>query len=236
MARKGGSSHMKRIASPRYVPIPRKGEAWVVKPSPGPHSAEEAVALGVVLRDVMRVADSLKEVKKILKDGEVMVDGRAVRDKKFPVGLMDVVSIPAMGRNYWVGVDRKGRFKLFDVDAERAKFKLCRIEAKRTVKGGATQLSLHDGRTLIGSGEFGVGDTIKLAVPEQKVISVMKLEPNAVGLITKGVHAGEVAVVEELYHKKGARKAEAKMRSDSESFVTVRDYIFVVGEEAQVFK
>jgi small subunit ribosomal protein S4e len=235
MAKKGGSSHMKRIASPRYVPVARKGKVWVIKPSPGPHKGEEAVSLGVVLRDVVHVADSEKEVRRILKEGDVLVDGRVVRDKKFPVGLMDVLSIPKMNKNYWVGVDRKGRFKLFEVDGERVKFKLCRVEG-RSVKKGATQVSFHDGRTVVDGKELKVGDTVKLAVPKQQILSVMKLEPNATCLITKGIHAGEVAVIEELYHKTGAKKAEAKLRSDGESFITVRDYIFVVGEEAQVFK
>lgn len=227
---------MKRIASPRYVPVARKGKVWVVKPSPGPHRIEDAVALGVVLRDIMHVADSEREVKRVLTEGNVLVDGRVVRDRKFPVGLMDVVSIPKMNKNYWVGVDRKGRFKLFEVKDERVKFKLCRVEGKRTVKKGATQISFHDGRTITDGRELRVGDTVKLAIPKQQILSVMKLEPNAVCLITKGIHAGEVAVVEELYHKTGAKKAEAKLRSGEESFITVRDYVFVVGDEAQVFK
>jgi len=236
MAKKGGSSHMKRIASPRYVPIARKGEVWLVKPSPGPHRLSSSMALGIVLRDVSRVADSMAEAKKVLMGGSILVDGRVVKEKKFPLGLMDVLSIPKLKKDYWIGVDRKGRFRLIEVTPEKSKFKLCRVEGKRSISGGNFQLSLHDGRTVIGSRDSRIGDTVKLSVPEQKILSVIKLEPNASCIITSGKHAGELAIVDELYHKKGARKAEAKLHSDSESFITVRDYIFVVGEEAQVFK
>jgi small subunit ribosomal protein S4e len=236
MAKKGGSSHLKRIASPRYVPIARKREVWLAKPAPGPHSLDSSMALGVILRDVMGVADSMREVKKILMEGNVLVDGRVARDKKFPVGLMDVLSIPKLKKSYWIGVDSKGRFKLIEVDAERPKFKLCRIEGKNCIRKGAFQLALHDGRTAVGRKELGIGDTVKLSIPKQEVVSVMKLEPNASCIITSGKHAGELATIDELYHKKGARRAEAKLHSDSESFITVRDYLFVVGDEAQVFK
>jgi small subunit ribosomal protein S4e len=236
MAKKGGSSHMKRIASPRYIPVARKGDVWLTKPAPGAHSLSNSMALGVVLRDIIRVADSTREVKKVLMEEDVLVDGRVVRDRKFAVGLMDVLSIPKLKKDYWVGVDRKGRFKLFEVNAERSKFKLCRVEGKHSISGGAFQLALHDGRTAVGDREFRIGDTVKLSVPEQKIFSVMKLEPNANCIITSGKHAGELAVIDELYHKKGARRAEAKLHSDSESFITVRDYLFVVGDEAQVFK
>jgi len=236
MAKKGGSSHMKKIASPRYVPVARKGEVWITKPAPGPHRLGSSMALGVVLRDFIKIADSMREVKKILMEGNVLVDGKVVRDKKFPVGLMDVLSIPKMKKDYWVGVDTKGRFKLVEVGAEKSKFKLCRIEGKNSIRGGTFQLALHDGRTSVGGKEFRIGDTVKLSVPEQKIISVMKLEPNANCIITSGKHSGELAAVDELYHKKGARRAEAKLHSDSESFITVRNYLFVVGDEAQVFK
>jgi small subunit ribosomal protein S4e len=236
MAKKGGSPHMKRIASPRYVPVARKGDVWLTKPAPGPHSLDNSMALGVVLRDIIGVADSIREVKKVLMEGNVLVDGRVVKDRKFPVGLMDIISIPKLKKDYWVGVDRKGRFKLIGVDGERAKFKLCRVEGKNSISGGAFQIALHDGRTAVGGKEFKLGDTLKLSVPEQKIVAVMKLEPNASCIITSGRHAGELATIDELYHKKGARRAEAKLHSDSESFITVRDYLFVVGEEAQVFK
>jgi small subunit ribosomal protein S4e len=236
MAKKGGSSHMKKIASPRYVPVARKVNVWIIKPSPGPHSLSSSVSLGVVLRDIIRVADSTRETKKVLMEGNVLVDGRVVRDKKFPVGLMDVISLPNLKKNYWVGVDSKARLKLFEVGEEYSKFKLCRVENKRSIQGGRFQIALHDGRTLIGDKEFKIGGSIKLSVPEQKVISVMKLEPNASCIITSGKHAGELATVDELYHKKGARRAEAKLHSDSESFITVRDYLFVVGDEMKVFK
>ncbi len=236
MAKKGGSPHMKRIASPRYIPVARKGDVWLTKPAPGPHSLGSSMAVGVVLRDIMGVADSIREVKKVLMEGSVLVDGRVVKDRKFPVGLMDVVSIPKLKKDYWVGVDRKGRFKLIEVGGERSKFKLCRIEGKHSIPGDAFQIALHDGRTAVGGREFRIGDTVKLSVPEQKVAAVMKLEPNASCIITSGKHAGELATVDELYHKKGARRAEAKLHSDSESFITVRDYLFVVGDEAQVFK
>ncbi|QLJ53004.1 MAG: SSU ribosomal protein S4e [Candidatus Fermentimicrarchaeum limneticum] len=236
MAKKGGSSHLKRIASPKYIPVARKGKKWLTKPSAGPHGLERSIALGVVLRDELHVADSLREVKKILTDGSVLVDGRFVREKKFPIGLMDIVSIPKLKKSYWVGVDTKGRFRMIEVDAEKAKSKLCRVEGKRSIRGGKFQISLHDGRTMVGGKEFTIGDTVRITVPEQKVLSVIKLEANTNCLITSGRHAGEVAIIDELYHKKGARRAEAKLHSDSESFITVRDYLFVVGDDAQVFK
>jgi len=236
MAKKGGSPHMKRIASPRYVPVARKSSIWITKPSPGPHNLGSSVPLGVVLRDIIKVANSTRETKKILMAGSVLVDGRAVRDRKFPVGLMDVISLPSLKKSYWVGVDSKARLRLFEVGEDYSKFKLCRVEGKRSIPGGNFQIALHDGRTLIGDKGFRIGDSVKLSVPEQKVVSVMKLEPNANCIITSGKHAGELATVDELYHKKGARRAEAKLHSDSESFITVRDYLFVVGDDVKVFR
>ncbi|MEM4788723.1 MAG: S4 domain-containing protein, partial [Ignisphaera sp.] len=94
MAKKGGSSHLKRLAAPAFWPILRKEYKWITKPSPGPHLLERCIPLLVLIRDVLKLAENAREAKKIIFDGEVLIDGRVRRDFKFPVGLMDVVSIP----------------------------------------------------------------------------------------------------------------------------------------------
>ena len=44
------------------------------------------------------------------KQANCYVDGRVRKDPKFPLGLMDVFSIPRIKKNYRVLIDVKGRF------------------------------------------------------------------------------------------------------------------------------
>ncbi len=103
----------------------------------------------IVIRDMLGLCDNASEGVKILSGRDVLVDGRVVTDPKFPVGLMDVVSIPKINQHYRMVLDRNGKLRLVTVPEGKEKWKLCRIEDKTTVTGGKTQLNLHDGRNVL---------------------------------------------------------------------------------------
>ena len=89
----GSPSHLKRLAMPRSWPLPRKTNIWVTRARSGAHALERCMPINVVLRDVLGVARSTREVRRILHEGLVKVDGRVVKDNKRGVGLMDVLSV-----------------------------------------------------------------------------------------------------------------------------------------------
>ena len=103
--------HLKRLAAPRSWPLPRKTQKWVVRPSPGPHPQEWAIPLGVVLRDILGHCDTGREAKRIIGSREILVDGKPVTSHKHPVGLMDVVSVPAVKEHYRFLLDNSFRQK-----------------------------------------------------------------------------------------------------------------------------
>ena len=86
----------------------------------------------------------------------------------------------------------------FTLEKENIDFKLCRIEDKTTIKGGKTQLNLHDGRNFITDGEYKTGDVLVLNVPEQEIKDHIKFESGTIGLITGGKHIGEKGTVKEI--------------------------------------
>ena len=58
----GSSHHLKRLAMPRSWPLPRKTTVWIARPRPGAHSLERCIALSVVMRDLLEVADALTDI------------------------------------------------------------------------------------------------------------------------------------------------------------------------------
>lgn len=149
MAKIGGSSHLKRLAAPRFAPVARKQFVWLAKPMPGTHAAQESIALLALVRDVLNLADNAREAKRIIRGGDLLIDGRVVKRERFPIGLMDVVSMPKMGKHYRVVVDDHERATLKEIPEKSASFKLCKIERKGNVKGNKIQVGLHDGRNLL---------------------------------------------------------------------------------------
>lgn len=223
------SKDMKRITAPRSWPVPRKTNIWIAKPSPGSHGIEESMPLVVVLRDILGVADTAKEVKRILRNRDVLVDGRVVSDYEFPVGLMDVVSIPKMNQHYRMLLDRHGKFRLVQVLEGKQNWKLCRIEGKTTVPGGKTQLNLHDGRNvLVPKDSYTVGDVVKLEVPSQKILDTYKLAKGSTALITSGSNVGQLEVIEEYIVQRTSAPNLVKFRDGK---LTIKDNVFVIGSK-----
>lgn len=210
MGKKGGRNKMKRLAAPRSWDISRKAERFVFKPVPGPHPISSAYPLGVVVRDLMSMAELSKELKYIMKGGKVLVDGRERRTPRFPVGLFNVVSVPEEEANFRLVPSPKG-LVLAKVAPDEAKTKLCSVRSKTKVKGGHVQYGLHDGRSMVADDlKLSPGDAVLLEVPSQKVIGQAKLAKGSLGLVLTGDRAGQLGKISEV--KKGTISRERMVR------------------------
>lgn len=222
------SKHLKRLASPRTWTIPRKTEKWVVKPSPGPHPIERGIPLLLGIRDFLKLGNISSESKRIIGNGDVLVDGKVTRQYKHPIGLMDVVSIPKLNLNYRILLDARGKLRFIKISKDKAKWKLVRIENKTVVTGGQTQLNLHDGRNiLIKKDKYKTGDVLMINIPSQKILSHFSFEPGNLAMLIGGNHVGEFATITRYEEIKNPRPNIVYF----EGFSTIKDYVFIVGHE-----
>ena len=246
MTKHGQRRQLKRIATPRLYPVPKKtGGRFVIKPGPGPHPAERCIPLGIILREILGYARNLREIKKILSNRLVEVDGRVITNYKFPVGIMDVVGIKEDNMYYRV-LPFKKKLVLYEVNEEEAKFKLVKIISKRYVKGGNIQLNLFDGRNIqleTKNGEdrqkimqkYKIGDTLMITLPEQKIVEHYPLDIGNYIIITAGRHMGEHGKLKTIHKLFGSRTTMAEIELPTESTIlTALEYAFVIGKEGPV--
>ncbi|MFQ6060058.1 MAG: 30S ribosomal protein S4e [Thermoplasmata archaeon] len=226
--------HLKRLAAPRSWPLPRKTHKWITKPSPGPHPQERSMPLSLILRDLLGHCDTAREAKRIIGSRAILVDGRVVRNHKHPVGIMDVISIPSLKKHYRFVLDPRGHLATVELTPKEAKWKMCRIENKTTVRGGLIQLNLHDGRNiLLEENAYKTGDTLKIAIPAQKILSHYPLAKGNSALLIGGKHAGEIAHIEDYTPTRNPRE---NIVTFEEGFATVKDNVFVVGKKKSEVK
>jgi small subunit ribosomal protein S4e len=231
MARKGGSRHFVRLTAVKALPIAGKKEKkWLAKPMPGRHSAKSSVSLAVFLRDVLHVADSYFEAKKMAKARAVLVDNKPVTEEKFAVGFMDVVSFPAEGKSYRLMIDKHGRLKPFSVGKDDSSKKYAKVVKKHTISKGKTNITLHDGRNFLGDNHYKVGDTVVFDLVSGKPAGTIKLAPGSRCLVVEGKHAGKFAKLDSVIERKGSMDPEAKLHAGDEAFTTLVKYLFVVDE------
>ena len=228
--------HLKRLNAPRALRLHRKERTWTVKSSPGPHPLERSIPLGMIVRDYLELCDTQREAKRIISNGEVVVDGVKRKDNKFPCGLMDVVSITKIKKDYRILFDRRGKLNLVPISSKDAGWKLCRIENKTTVKGKQIQLNLHDGRNkLVKKDEYKTGDVLKISFKDKKITDTYQFAKGTVSMIIGGSHIGEIANIEEAQVVASSRPNLAKMKGTSE-FSTLQEYVFPIGKAKPVIE
>jgi small subunit ribosomal protein S4e len=154
--------HQKRITVPRSWPISRKNHHWVAKANPGPHSSEDSMSLVMVVRDILKLANNSREAKRILYEGKVLVDGKIVKDHKYPVGIFDIISVPSKSQDFRMLRDERGMFFFKPIELADKK-KLVRVENKTTLKGNKQQLNFNDGSNRIEEGDYKTGDSLILS-------------------------------------------------------------------------
>jgi len=69
------SKHLKRLAAPRVLRIHRKERALTIRAAPGPHPLAQSIPLGLLVRDYLGLCDTYKEARKIVSNGDILVDG-----------------------------------------------------------------------------------------------------------------------------------------------------------------
>jgi small subunit ribosomal protein S4e len=240
LGKKGKTGRLKRKPAPRFWPIHRKEFQWTVKPSPGPHSLEKCLPLSLVLRDILGVGETRKEAKKIISQGKVYVDGKVRRKDVFPVGLMDVISIPDLNSYYRIMPSHKGLF-LNPISKEEASFKLFRIEGKTTAENGASQIALHDGSnmlTKVADPEspqeivYETFDILKLSLPEKQVLDQLKTKKGNLAVITGGKNIGKQGRIVEIEKTEAKKRRNALVVVEDEKgnrYQTILDFVFSIG-------
>ena len=157
------SDHLKRLNAPDSWHITKKTTKFVAKTAPGPHNAN-AIPVAVWLRDQQGLARTMKEVKQILKQKDVVINGRPCPGSQDGHRHLRCHCSSRIGKYYRVLRDLKGRHKTVEIDAESAQKRLCKIENKTTVTGGKVQLNLRYGANIVADNSYKSNDSVVISL------------------------------------------------------------------------
>ncbi len=224
--------HLARLSTPRTWPVERKVDVWIVRPNCGAHKMKNCLPIAVVLREILKHASTSREVKQILNDKNVIINGKVKKDPKTQIGFMDVLELPKIKKKYRMIFDKKGKLVLKEANAQESEIVIANIIGKKTIKNKKTQLNLNDGTNLLADkSQYKLGDSLVLTIPDRKVKMHLKLEKGATVYLTGGNKVGQTGKVEEILNVKGMQKSTIKIKSNDETFETRKEYAFVIGKE-----
>jgi small subunit ribosomal protein S4e len=225
--------HLKRLNAPDSWHVAKKTTKFITKTAPGPHNAN-AMPIAIWLRDHMGFARNLKEVKQILHQNDVIINGKPCRDPKMGIGIFDIIALPRMGKYFRMLRGKHGRHQAVEIDAEAAQSRLCKIQNKTIIAGGKVQLNLRYGANIIGNNTYKPNDSVVISLKPEDRFRIIDHFPFAAGnmaMITGGKHSGKVARIVEIVKTPGSvpNKIILEDEATNTRFDTIAPYIYMVG-------
>lgn len=190
--------HLKREKVPKNWPIPRKGNAFVIRPS---HSYEKGLPVLVILREILGVAKTRKEVKKAIHEKNILINGKAIKNERNTAVLFDVITIIPSKKNYRIELTRNGKFKLEEIKSSEANSKVAKIINKKILKGKKIQLNLSDGRNMLYDKKCNTGESVLIDLKNKKIEKTLPLKTKARVIVYAGKHSGKKGAIESINEK-----------------------------------
>ncbi|KAJ1919667.1 40S ribosomal protein S4 [Mycoemilia scoparia] len=233
MAR-GPKKHMKRLAAPKHWMLDKLTGTYAPKPSPGPHKQRECLPLIVFLRNRLKYALNGREVKAILMQRLVKIDGKVRTDSTYPAGFMDVITLEKTGENFRLVYDTKGRFTIHRITDEEASYKLGKVKRCQLGAKGIPYIVTHDGRTIrYPDPLIKVNDTVKIDIETGKVTDFIKFETGNIVMVTGGRNMGRVGVITHRERHHGGFDIVHIKDAKDRDFATRLSNVFVIGQGNQ---
>lgn len=179
--------HLKRQKTPTNWLMHRKGTKYVARPN---FKLKEGIPLLLFLRDMLKIAQNRKEVKRAIYLKQVLLNDNPIKDEKNTITLFDKISIVPSKKYYKLNLSEHGKFIFEEVKEEETHHKIAKIIDKKISKGKKIQINLSDGRNYISAIKCAVNDSIVFNFKDKKITKCLSLKENAKVIVFAGKHSG----------------------------------------------
>lgn len=187
--------YLKRQKAPKSWPVERKGTAYLVKPN---SNLSQGIPVLVLLRDILKVAQNRREVKRIIHNKHLMLNQRLVKDEKDAAVLFDTITLVPSDKSYRVDLSSKGKFELKEIPSKESGSKISKVVNKKVLKGKKVQINLSDGRNFISNVNCNVGDSVLINLKDKKIEKAMPFKEKETAIAFAGKHAGSKGIIEKI--------------------------------------
>lgn len=225
------SRHLSRIAAPKSWPIKRKQNKWISRPDPGAQRLATGMPLAVFLTEILGYTRNKAEVKKVLNQKLVFVNGKIIKEPNFFVGLFDTMRILKYNKLYRVLLNQRGKLMLTEIPSSEENIIPLRVEGKTTIKGGKVQVNLSNGWNFITDKDvYKVTDVVLFDSKERKPSKHLKMEKGNLVYVIGGTHSGKVSEIKDFVHEGMLRKKKFVVAKHNEEKlkIPIKD-VFVIG-------
>jgi len=226
--------HLIRIAAPRTWPLKRKEAKFIKRPLPGGHTFEYCIPLSFAVRDLLSFAETMKEVKFILKKQVVSVNGKRVHETARQIGLYDVLGFEETKKYYRLLINKKNKLFLYNIPESEKELLIGKVTRKTMQDKKVQTAHLHNGFTLTPKSAFKTNDTLVFQVKNPKVeTQVLPYKEGSLVYIIGGKNAGLIATIKEII-KHPMRDDDVIITVGKQDIVCAKKHTFVIGKDKPV--
>ena len=215
-------THQKRLSAPKHYPINRKNESYVATIK-GSRDADSAIPAGLFLRDVLEYAESKKEAKEIVRNGDLLRNEERIGDIQEGLGVLDLGEIPETDETFRV-VKNGDNLDFVPVDDGEVVAKI----VEKSQEEGEFVYRLHNGENYRTKDDFQTGSTLVFNGGVEEV----ELEEDAEVIVIKGQHAGDTAVIQSI-ERRGMNPDTAIIENDTTFETQLENLVAVTGLEVK---
>jgi small subunit ribosomal protein S4e len=191
----------------------------------------------VLLRDILGVANTLREVAYILYTSEILVNGKKATTAKTPCGLFDVVEFKATGEKFTLVLDESGKLKITPTKEDVLYLK---VTGKTVAPGKRYQFNFMNGFNLFVDAktfnDVEVGSTVLFNFVQKKIVGLLPLKEGAAIYVFDGKYQGTRGIVKSFVAYNGLAKDRVVYSTDKEELTTAKNYAFVIGTKKEDLK
>lgn len=186
--------HLTRQEISTKIPIPRKGTKYIARAS---SHLSNSVPVVIAIRDMLHLAQATREVKQMIHQSLLKINGKPVKDYKTSIKLFNIFE--AGKRAYKLTLSKNGKFQF---EESKENLRICKITNKKLLKNNTIQLNLLDGSNiLLNNGEkVKVGDSIYIDF-SGRIKSHLPLEKGRDIFVFSGKYIGKSGKIESLNDK-----------------------------------
>lgn len=207
--------HLKRSHLSRKLPVSKKGTKYLARAN---NHVKDGVPVVVAVRDMLKLARTSKEVKFMIKNNLLKINGKSIKDLKESLRLFNIFEADKI---YELGILPTGRFKF---DEKKTNTRLCKVSGKSFLKNKKVQLKLHDGTNILVSqkDKTKIGDSVELDF-SGKILKVISLEKGKKVTVTSGKNVGLHGKIQEIIEN----KIKIKFDETEKEVVLDKSHVFV---------
>jgi len=236
MANKGHTNRQKRMSYAGKAQIKRKEHVWTFNQSAGTHSKGSGATLGSIIRDVLKFAENTREIKYILQNKIVLLNGKRIKDYHFPIGLFDVLEFKETGKRYRVFLTNKNKFMLKELGKTERDYRPCRIVKKSILGKQEIQVTFDNGFNWVLPKTINakVGDSVEFDTTKQKFNEVVALKEGSKIYIVGGPHVSKFGIFKGIVKGDVTKANEVTVESNGTTFKTREKYVFAIPEDLKL--